>query len=99
MTTSIPEIEQENFTVKELANYLRVTPSYIHRQCREGKLESFNIGTRRIIPARAVRNLIEAGYEDKEHDSSLCAYELDDGSPCMKRRIMYSDLCWSHTPR
>lgn len=96
---SIPEIEQPNFSVSELAEYLRVTPSYIHRQCREGKLECFNIGSRRIIPARAVYKLIETGYEPKEHDGNLCQFEMDDGSPCMKRRVMYSDLCWSHSPR
>ena len=96
---SIPEIEQPNFSVAELAEYLRVTPSYIHRQCREGKLECFNIGSRRIIPARAVYKLIETGYEPKEHDENLCQFEMDAGSACMKRQISGSDVCWSHTKR
>lgn len=93
----MPELDRPNYSVADAASFLTVTKSYIHQLCRSGELESFSIGSRRIIPASALKELIEKGYQSRQPEVDGCDGELEDGQQCLKSPISGTNFCWSHT--
>ena len=94
-----PVLEKANYSVADAAEFLTVTKSYVHQLCRSGELESFTVGSRRVIPANALMELITRGYQSQIPGSHGCDSELPSGEPCAKRPIAGTDLCWAHTKR
>lgn len=56
-SSAIPTV----YTKKEVQALLKVSASTVNKQLREGKLRHFKVGTRVLIPAEAVAELLKAG--------------------------------------
>ena len=93
----MPVLDKANYSVSDAAEFLTVTKSYVHQLCRSGELESFSVGSRRVIPASALRALIEKGYQSRQPEVDGCDGELEGGEPCLKAPMTGTDYCWSHT--
>ena len=59
-------MDEEYYTVKELATKFKVTKQAIHKWIKEGRIESIKIGRSRRIPARAVDQLIRESQQAEE---------------------------------
>jgi len=98
-TQHIPQLDKPNYSVADVAEFLTVTKSYVHQLCRSGELESFRIGNRRVIPAGALRSLIQKGYDTPQRpvSSNSCdALRKVDGEQCRNFRGPGSIYCRTH---
>ena len=70
-------MEEEFYTVEELADRLKVSEQTIRLWIRQGKLESYQFGRAHRVPASALRRFIE---QSKQHRAPE---EEDEMSPAL----------------
>ena len=58
--TAAPEAPETVLTVEEVAERLKISKSHVYSAIRDGKLRSFRIGKRRLIPVGEIARLIDS---------------------------------------
>ena len=61
-------MEEELLTVKEVAEWLRVTPSTIYRMVKQGRLKAYYIGKQQRFKREDVYALLR-GYHEGENQN------------------------------